>query len=151
MAPMASIDGRYVGPLVEDDAAELVSALKEGREPLPGRGLADPGFRLPWRSAAPPDRRPAEEPDVHPAGGTWEDAQVLDVPAGGRARSTPAARRPSRSTRAPAWSPSARGGGAAVKETRVLLANIDEPDLNTIDVYERARRLPARCARRCSR
>jgi NADH-quinone oxidoreductase subunit F len=24
-----------------------------------------------------------------------------------------------------------------VKETRVLLANIDEPDLNTIDVYER--------------
>jgi NADH-quinone oxidoreductase subunit E len=48
MAPMASIDGRYVGPLEEADAAEIVSALKEGRTPLPGRGLSDPDFRLPW-------------------------------------------------------------------------------------------------------
>jgi NADH:ubiquinone oxidoreductase subunit E len=78
MAPMASIDGRYVGPLSEDDAPELVGALKEGREPLPGRGLPDPGFQLPWTA---PDRPgPPEEPEVHPAGGTWEDAQVLDVP-----------------------------------------------------------------------
>ena len=30
MAPMASIDGRYVGPLDGDDARELVRALKEG-------------------------------------------------------------------------------------------------------------------------
>jgi NADH-quinone oxidoreductase subunit E len=82
MAPMASIDGRYVGPLDESDAADLVSALKDGREPLPGRGLPDPGFRLPWaEGGAAPDRPgPPEEPDVHPAGGTWEDAQVLDVP-----------------------------------------------------------------------
>jgi NADH-quinone oxidoreductase subunit E len=29
MAPMASIDGRYVGPLDEGDAGELVSALKD--------------------------------------------------------------------------------------------------------------------------
>jgi NADH-quinone oxidoreductase subunit E len=78
MAPMASIDGRYVGPLSEDDAPKLVGALKEGREPLPGRGLSDPGFRLPSTAA---DRAaPTEEPDVHPAGGTWEDKQVLDVP-----------------------------------------------------------------------
>jgi NADH:ubiquinone oxidoreductase subunit E len=78
MAPMASIDGRYVGPLSEQDAPDLVAALKEGREPLPGRGLPDPGFQLPWTA---PDRPgPPEEPDVHPAGGTWEDAQVLDVP-----------------------------------------------------------------------
>jgi NADH-quinone oxidoreductase subunit E len=42
MAPMASIDGRYVGPLSEDDAHELVAALKEGRTPFPGRGLGDP-------------------------------------------------------------------------------------------------------------
>jgi NADH:ubiquinone oxidoreductase subunit E len=41
MAPMASIDGRYVGPLSTDDAHELVAALKEGREPFPGRGLGD--------------------------------------------------------------------------------------------------------------
>jgi NADH-quinone oxidoreductase subunit E len=48
MAPMASVDGRYVGPLAESDARELVSALKEGREVLPGRGLSDPGYALPW-------------------------------------------------------------------------------------------------------
>ena len=36
MAPMASIDGRYVGPLDGDDARELVAA--QGREPFPGRG-----------------------------------------------------------------------------------------------------------------
>jgi NADH-quinone oxidoreductase subunit E len=41
IAPMASIDGRFVGPLTEDDAHELVAAIKEGREALPGRGLAD--------------------------------------------------------------------------------------------------------------
>jgi NADH-quinone oxidoreductase subunit E len=42
MAPMASIDGRYVGPLSPDEAPELVSALREGRTPFPGRGLGDP-------------------------------------------------------------------------------------------------------------
>ncbi len=41
MAPMASVDGRYVGPLTEDDAHELVAAVREGREVLPGRGLVD--------------------------------------------------------------------------------------------------------------
>jgi NADH-quinone oxidoreductase subunit E len=42
MAPMASIDGRYVGPLSPDEAPELASALREGRTPFPGRGLGDP-------------------------------------------------------------------------------------------------------------
>ena len=42
LAPMASIDGRYVGPLATTDAAELVTAVKEGRDPFPGRGLGDP-------------------------------------------------------------------------------------------------------------
>ena len=41
IAPMASVDGRYVGPLDEDDAHELIAALREGREVLPGRGLSD--------------------------------------------------------------------------------------------------------------
>ena len=41
IAPMASVDGRYVGPLTEEDASGLVAAVKEGREVLPGRGLAD--------------------------------------------------------------------------------------------------------------
>jgi NADH-quinone oxidoreductase subunit E len=81
MAPMASIEGRYVGPLSEDDASDVITALIQGRDPLPGRGLSDPAFRLPWADGgAAPDRPPPEEPDVHPAGGTWKDPEVLDVP-----------------------------------------------------------------------
>ena len=53
MAPMASVDGRYVGPLTKSDAPEIALALKEGRTVLPGRGLEDPGFRLPWQDAEP--------------------------------------------------------------------------------------------------
>jgi NADH-quinone oxidoreductase subunit E len=54
MAPMASVDGRYVGPLDVDDAPELVSAVKDERVPLPGRGLSDPDFRLPWDTRSQP-------------------------------------------------------------------------------------------------
>jgi NADH-quinone oxidoreductase subunit E len=78
MAPMASVDGRYVGPLTNDDAAELVSAIKDGREVLPGRGLPDPGFSIP--AAPQQEAGPPAEPDVHPAGGTWKEADLLDVP-----------------------------------------------------------------------
>jgi NADH-quinone oxidoreductase subunit E len=73
MAPMASVQGRYVGPLTSDDAAELVAAVKEGREVLLGRGLPDPGYRI--RTPVPEEAGPPEEPDVHPAGGTWKDAE----------------------------------------------------------------------------
>lgn len=63
MAPMASVSGRYVGPLDESDAAELVSALKEDRKVLPGRGLEDPDFRLPWDEGG---GAPAPQPDRPP-------------------------------------------------------------------------------------
>jgi NADH-quinone oxidoreductase subunit E len=52
MAPMASIDGRYVGPLDPSDAAEIVASIREGRTPLPGRGLEDSDYRLPWGGRA---------------------------------------------------------------------------------------------------
>jgi NADH-quinone oxidoreductase subunit E len=79
MAPMASIDGRYVGPLSEADAPEIVAALKQRRQVLPGRGLEDEGYRLPWSEDRPaPDRSTPEHPDVSPAGGTWKDADALD-------------------------------------------------------------------------
>jgi NADH-quinone oxidoreductase subunit E len=74
MAPMASIDGRYVGPLSEDDAEEIVAAMRQSRAVLPGRGLTDPDFRLPWderpvgQSGAPP-----RHPEVSPPGGTVKD------------------------------------------------------------------------------
>jgi len=54
MAPMASIDGRYVGPLQKSDAPEIALAIKEGREVLPGRGLEDSDYRLPWQDAGRP-------------------------------------------------------------------------------------------------
>jgi NADH:ubiquinone oxidoreductase subunit E len=53
MAPMASVDGRYVGPLDTSDAREVVAAIKERREVLPGRGLSDPDYRLPWNEGRP--------------------------------------------------------------------------------------------------
>jgi NADH:ubiquinone oxidoreductase subunit E len=52
MAPMASVDGRFVGPLDPSDAPELVAAIREGRKPLPGRGLEDSDYRLPWGGKA---------------------------------------------------------------------------------------------------
>jgi NADH:ubiquinone oxidoreductase subunit E len=52
MAPMASVDGRYVGPLDPSDAAEIVSAIREERTVLPGRGLEDSDYRLPWGGRA---------------------------------------------------------------------------------------------------
>src|SRR5918997_6480826 len=66
MAPMASVDGRFVGPLSTDDAADLVSQLKEGREVLPGRGLGDEGFALPERPTE-PEGEPTH-PHFGPAG-----------------------------------------------------------------------------------
>jgi NADH:ubiquinone oxidoreductase subunit E len=52
MAPMASVDGRYVGPLDPSDAKEIVAAIKEDRTVLPGRGLEDADYRLPWGGRA---------------------------------------------------------------------------------------------------
>jgi NADH-quinone oxidoreductase subunit E len=47
MAPMASVDGRFVGPLDVSDAEEIVAAIREGRTVLPGRGLEDRDQRVP--------------------------------------------------------------------------------------------------------
>jgi NADH-quinone oxidoreductase subunit E len=101
MAPMASVDGRYVGPLDDSDAPELVSAMKEGRPVLPGRGLEDSDYRLPWDMETQPAQSAGSEaraddqrsggledaggapayPDVDPAGGTVKDPE--EVPPGG--------------------------------------------------------------------
>jgi NADH-quinone oxidoreductase subunit E len=67
MAPMASVDGRYVGPLDVSDASEIVTALRQGRTTLPGRGLEDSDYRLPWEAGeqGPEGKRP-DEPPVPP-------------------------------------------------------------------------------------
>ena len=77
MAPMASVDGRYVGPLSTDDASTLVSQVKSGETVLPGRGLADTEFSIPV--PAPQPDEPPEHPSLHAAGGEWPDDE-LDVP-----------------------------------------------------------------------
>lgn len=64
MAPMASIDGRYVGPLDPSDASEIVDAMREGRTPLPGRGLEDEDFHLPYQDR---ERAPAGTPEAETA------------------------------------------------------------------------------------
>ncbi|HYP49230.1 MAG TPA: NAD(P)H-dependent oxidoreductase subunit E [Thermoleophilaceae bacterium] len=75
MAPMASIDGRFVGPLSVADAPGLVSEIKEGRVALPGRSLEDPGYRVPAGTGT--GEGPAEHPDVAPAGGTVKEAEEV--------------------------------------------------------------------------
>jgi NADH-quinone oxidoreductase subunit E len=52
MAPMASVGGRYIGPLDPSDAPAIVQAIKDGEKPLPGRGLEDSDYRLPWGGRA---------------------------------------------------------------------------------------------------
>jgi hypothetical protein len=52
MAPMASVDGRYIGPLDPSDAPEIIAAIRDGRTVLPGRGLEDADYRLPWGGRA---------------------------------------------------------------------------------------------------
>jgi NADH-quinone oxidoreductase subunit E len=39
LAPMASIDGSYVGPIEVDEVPEVIDAVRRGEEPLPDRQL----------------------------------------------------------------------------------------------------------------
>jgi NADH-quinone oxidoreductase subunit E len=50
IAPMASIDGRYVGPIALDEVPELIRQVRAGEEPLPAKQLA---------------RRPSADPRAH--------------------------------------------------------------------------------------
>ena len=40
IAPMASIDGRYYGPLTGDDVLAAVEALRAGQDPVPGKSIS---------------------------------------------------------------------------------------------------------------
>ena len=63
IAPMASVDGVYVGPITLDEVPTLVEQIREGTPPLPGKQLhlrksTDPGAaRARSRGSADPDRR----------------------------------------------------------------------------------------------
>ncbi len=84
LAPMASVDGAYVGPLEVPDVEEILVALREKRPVLPDKQLAN---------------RPGADP-------------------------------------AAAEAPRKRKGKAKKSgPVKLLLAGIDEPGLNTLDVY----------------
>jgi NADH-quinone oxidoreductase subunit E len=78
MAPMASFDGRYVGPMSVEDAPEVIRQLKEGETVLPGRGLGDGDFSLPV--PAPRPEGAPEQPLFEPAGGAWPETADVDPP-----------------------------------------------------------------------
>jgi len=64
IAPMASVNGTYVGPIALDEAAELIGQLKAGEAPLPAKQLrnrasADPGVKRRTPGAAPLPPEPA--------------------------------------------------------------------------------------------
>ncbi len=39
IAPMASVDGVYVGPIEDDDVEELAAQVRDGSDPLPAKQL----------------------------------------------------------------------------------------------------------------
>ena len=143
MAPMASVDGRYVGPLSER-RRRRVRPPAEGRRDGAARARAG-GPRLPSARAGAAAGRAAGAPDVRatPAGGdvartaTGSTCRQADEAAEPRAR----ADSPSRSTPGTSVMPEPDEEDERVTETRVLLANIDEPGLNTIDGLRAPRRL----------
>jgi NADH-quinone oxidoreductase subunit E len=78
MAPMASVDGRYVGPLTAADAPDLIRQIKNGETVLPGRALEDPGYRVP--DPLPPTEGEPIHPKAEAAGGEWPEAEEQEPP-----------------------------------------------------------------------
>jgi len=63
IAPMASIDERYFGPLDADDAATVVGELRSGADPLPAKAIALRGAA----GGPEPDPDPRVASNGHPA------------------------------------------------------------------------------------
>jgi len=79
IAPMASIDGEYVGPLNTDDAQRIVEDLRAGRPVLEAKQLrfracVDPGVAAGAREFSAPAARKADTAGLGPTG------DVLDRP-----------------------------------------------------------------------
>jgi NADH-quinone oxidoreductase subunit E len=81
MAPMASVDGRFVGPLTTADAPEVIRQIKNGETVLPGRGLEDPGFAIP--DPLPPTEGEPAHPKAEAAGGAWPEGEGQEPPPAG--------------------------------------------------------------------
>jgi len=101
IAPMASVDGEYVGPLDPQDARTIVDDLRGGGPVLAAKQLR-------WRKSVDPG-----------AGAPAATELGAEAPAGGGEREP---------------SP---GTGEREPSRRILFDRIDEPGLNTLEVYER--------------
>ena len=78
IAPMASVDGEYVGPLVAEDAEQIVEDVLAGRAVLEHKQLryrrsADPGVAEETGDFGPPDRATTEMADTAGLGPHGDD------------------------------------------------------------------------------
>ena len=66
IAPMASVNGEYVGPLSEEDCATIVADLNAGRPPLDAKNLRHrpAAAKLGPQAATVPDAEPASGPSA---------------------------------------------------------------------------------------
>jgi len=71
IAPMASVDGTYIGPLTEDDGEELITALRERRVPLPEKHIARRPIAATLYSSDSP-----RAPEGEPAGGASAEGRT---------------------------------------------------------------------------
>ncbi len=69
IAPMASVDGVYVGPLGPEDVPELLRALEAGEEVLPGKQLARRLVADPHANSQEFPEHPAQRGAPRPQGG----------------------------------------------------------------------------------
>jgi NADH-quinone oxidoreductase subunit F len=89
LAPMASVDGAYVGPLTPADVPRLLEDLRAGREVVPDKQLA---------------KRAVADPDANSPGGQKHEPPSVQQ---------------------------------RLARHKLLFADIDEPGLATLEVYER--------------
>jgi NADH-quinone oxidoreductase subunit E len=92
IAPMASVDGEYIGPLVAEDAQRVVEDLQAGRSVLEHKQLryrrcADPEVAEEAGDFGPPDR--AQTPMADTAG-LGPEGENIDRPGGSAAIEMPA-------------------------------------------------------------
>ena len=131
IAPMASVDGEYVGPLEPDDAARIVEDLRAGKPVLEQSSSATASASTPVsqkarRDFSPP---PADVPRADTAG-LGPEGDTVDRPG----------------PTAPIEIP--REEAEDVVALKILFDRIDEPGLNTLEVYRAPRRLRGAAKRR---
>ncbi len=90
IAPMASVDGEYVGPLTPEDTDQIVEDLRAGRPVLEAKQLrfrkcADPGVAEGASDFSPPRDAPRAD-----TAGLTDEAQATDRPGPTAAIETPA-------------------------------------------------------------